>query len=420
MKATRLLEVMKMKCIFGFTALLLTVFLFAACSEHLDQTPENGNKNTSTEIITVSDEADPVGPVDLKDPIDPEDLVDLNDPILPSVDDSEVSVPVELDMVWVNPGSFIMGIAEEDYNPRDDDLNGGLGLYAPQHKVTLTNGFFMGKYEVTQKQFKDVMGYNPSYFTIESWIGKWHNRIFSDNAPVERVSWYEAVEFCNKLSILEGLEPVYTFTAIDAVWFNVKRDKTANGYRLPTEAEWEYACRAGTTTKYPTGDSLSHEQENVFVGILDQTQEVGSRQPNAWGLYDMNGNVNEWCDDYFGGYNAEGKDLGTLYFDFETKRMALNNISDPDIRAAADEILWNDYMAEVNSWPLADRIDPTGPISIPVPGLSRVVRGGSYIMPPVYSEYLLRSGNRTQLNLSLGGVPENYKYSSIGFRVVRP
>ena len=137
------------------------------------------------------------------------------------------------------------------------------------HEVTLTKPFKMGVHEVTQAQYEQVMGVNRSWFT-------------GANNPVETVGWEDAVEFCRKLSELPA-------------------EKAAgNVYRLPTEAEWEYACRAGTTTKHSFGDD---ESELGYAWLSensgDETHPVGSKLPNAWGLYDMHGNVWEWCQDWF-------------------------------------------------------------------------------------------------------------------------
>ncbi|MDG2390934.1 MAG: formylglycine-generating enzyme family protein, partial [Planctomycetaceae bacterium] len=139
------------------------------------------------------------------------------------------------------------------------------------HQVTLTKAFELGVYEVTQEQYEAVMGENPSRFK-------------GAQNPVEKVSWDDAVEFCRKLSALPAeTSPGYV-------------------YRLPTEAEWEYACRAGTTTVYSFGDSESDLGDYAWYNKNsgNTTHPVGGRKPNAWGLYDMHGNVWEWCQDRYG------------------------------------------------------------------------------------------------------------------------
>ena len=138
------------------------------------------------------------------------------------------------DMVRINGGTFQMG------SPANEP---GRGSGEVQHQVT-GSSFSMGKYAVTQAEYQAVMGTNPSYFR-------------GDSLPVEMVSWYDAVEFCNRLSQREGLTPAYTRNG-DAVTWN----RAANGYRLPTEAEWEYACRAGTATPFSTGSNITTSQAN--------------------------------------------------------------------------------------------------------------------------------------------------------------
>jgi formylglycine-generating enzyme required for sulfatase activity len=141
------------------------------------------------------------------------------------------------------------------------------------HEVTLTEPFMLGTYEVTQAQYQQVMGTNLSKFKGAS-------------NPVEQVSWEDAVEFCRKLSELPA-------------------EKAAgNVYRLPTEAEWAYACRAGTTTKFSFGDDDSELGDYAWYreNFDKKTHPFGSKLPNAWGLYDMHGNVIEWCQDWYGAY----------------------------------------------------------------------------------------------------------------------
>jgi formylglycine-generating enzyme required for sulfatase activity len=178
-------------------------------------------------------------------------------------------------MVRIQGGSFMMGSPVSEAGQFDVEV---------QHRVTVSS-FYMGKYEVTQEEYAALMGTNPSYFN-------------GDNLPVERVTWYDAVNYCNARSQNEGLTPAYVVSDTTVTW-----NRSANGYRLPTEAEWEYACRAGTTTPYFSGSSVDG------VGWYGDNSEstthsVGTKQDNGWGLYDMYGNVREWCWDWFGGYET--------------------------------------------------------------------------------------------------------------------
>ena len=201
------------------------------------------------------------------------------------------------------------------------------------HEVTLTKGFYMQTTEVTQGQWRDIMGSNPSHF-----------KNCGDDCPVEEVSWNDCQKFIRKLNQQEG----------------------TNKYRLPTEAEWEYACRAGTNTPFYFGNCLSTDQANYdgnhpMPGCSkgewrNRIVPAGSFQPNAWGLYDMHGNVWEWCQDWKGEYSP------------------------------------------------GHVTDPTGPAS----GTYRVLRGGSWNRKSGY----IRSANRDRAN------PDGRKYNT-GFRVAR-
>lgn len=167
---------------------------------------------------------------------------------------------------------------------------GQVNIATPVRTINITRTFYMGKYEITQKQYTDVIGSNPSNF------------IGNDSRPVEQVSWYDAVQFCNELSKKEGLEQCYTLEG-GTTW---RCDFDKKGYRLPTEAEWEYACRAGTLTDYYTGTT---ESQLASAGWYDYnsnsiTRPVGQKVANKFGLYDMHGNVWEWCWDWWANYVA--------------------------------------------------------------------------------------------------------------------
>jgi formylglycine-generating enzyme required for sulfatase activity len=190
--------------------------------------------------------------------------------------------------VKIAGGKFLMGLADADLETDDEKKNNN----APQHTVIVSD-FYMCSYEVTQREYVAVMGFNPS-------------SQLNPELPVDCVSWYDAINYCNALSAKEELTPVYevTYAPIDNP--TVKWNRNANGYRLPTEAEWEYACRAGTKTKYYTGKDVDiyHANYNDPKKFGNRGHVVigGSYQPNPFGLYDMMGNVYEWCWDWWGDY----------------------------------------------------------------------------------------------------------------------
>jgi formylglycine-generating enzyme required for sulfatase activity len=184
-----------------------------------------------------------------------------NNPARPATAAKQFANRAGIEMVWITPGSFQMG-----------SENGGSDE-KPVHQVTIGSGFYMGKTELTQAQWKAVMGTDPSHFK-------------GDDLPVEQVSWIDAQEFIRKLNEMESASGLV--------------------YRLPTEAEWEYACRAGTTGDYAGDlDSMAWYDKNSN----NQTHPIGKKAPNGFGLYDMHGNVFQWCEDaYHESYNGAPTD----------------------------------------------------------------------------------------------------------------
>jgi formylglycine-generating enzyme required for sulfatase activity len=240
--------------------------------------------------------------------------------------------PIPDGFVYVPAGTFTCGSPLGERG-RDDDET--------PHAVTITRGYFLAEYEVTQALWVDVMGVNPGDTTCAS-------------CPVTQISFEDALVFCDLLSARDGLTPCYGSTT----W-----DLTAAGYRLPTEAEWEYACRAGSTTAFCAGGISS--LDCAYTANLDLVghycyggvvAEVGGKLANAWGLYDMHGNAWEWCWDWYAPYPAD------------------------------------------------EDIDPAGPAV----GLSRVIRGGGWNS----TAQLCRSASRS-------GVAPTWRTDSIGLRLAR-
>jgi formylglycine-generating enzyme required for sulfatase activity len=199
--------------------------------------------------------------------------------VLPVWSQEEITIELSggetMEMVWVEPGTFIMGLTEEQEELLLD-RNDWIKDERPAHEVSISRGFYLGKHEITQEQWHTTMGTTPWSEGIHVQVGPAH--------PAAYISWYDVQEFIAAMN-----------EAVDEEL-----------YRLPTEAEWEYACRAGTTTLWSSGDGEDQLGEyawyapNAFNAGLTYAQPVGTKLPNSWGLYDMHGNLFEWVQDWFG------------------------------------------------------------------------------------------------------------------------
>jgi formylglycine-generating enzyme required for sulfatase activity len=254
-----------------------------------------GNKDTKTRLVTVRGNR----------------TVDLN-------------ATVAMDMIWCPPGTFTMG---------SPSTEAGRGTDETEHNVSLTHGFYLGKYEVSQAQYEAVMAGNSNSLSADPSQYKGGNR------PVENLSWDNIQIFLSRLNEQQS-----------------DNLPTAWKYVLPTESQWEYACRAGTTTAYSWGDSIASTNANYNASGYSQTRDVGLYAANPWGFYDMHGNVWEWTADFYNATYPVGKPV----------------------------------------------IDPTGPKS----GPNGVRRGGAFYTDDIF----LRSAKRSWVNFS-------YKGNNLGFRV---
>ncbi|MDR2516605.1 MAG: formylglycine-generating enzyme family protein [Spirochaetaceae bacterium] len=254
--------------------------------------------------------------------------------------------------VLVAGGTFTMGSPAEEENRYSDEV---------EHQVRVKS-FYMGKYEVTQREWEEVMGTTLSRQrdTAQTAAGTsgWSLYGEGDSYPMYYVNWLEAVEYCNTRSMNEGLTLVYT---IDIDGDSVTRDWNANGYRLPTEAEWEYAAKGGnSSSSYLYSGSDTVGDVAWYNGNSEgTTHPVGTKAPNEAGIYDMSGNVQEWCGDWYGNYGNYGNGVQT---------------------------------------------DPSGPSS----GFGRVLRGGCWR----FEARRVRSAYRN-------GLAPSYRRQDLGFRLVR-
>jgi formylglycine-generating enzyme required for sulfatase activity len=208
-------------------------------------------------------------------------------PVTPLSLPCEITNSIGMRLMLIPAGKFLMGYSDEQ----------GERVEKPQHEVEITRPFYLGAFQVTQEEYERIMGTNPSWFSSSEPGKDKVMNLDTRRFPVEHLTWDEAVEFCRRLSVL------------------AEENKAGRVYRLPTEAEWEYACRGGDVprTVFAFGDSLSSSQANfdgrwpygdTLKGVcLGRPTTVGSYKPNALGLFDMHGNVYEWCSDWYANYS---------------------------------------------------------------------------------------------------------------------
>jgi formylglycine-generating enzyme required for sulfatase activity len=235
-----------------------------------------------------------------------------------------VAKVLQADDEWVDipPGRFRMGSPEDELDRRDDEN--------PVHWVEIS-GFQCRRTPVTRRLYKQVMGHDPG----------WPKKA-GDSLPVNNVSWGDAVRFCNSWSEQQGLMPCYQIEEDRVSW-----DVTKDGYRLLTEAEWEYACRAGTEGRWYFGDEEAELGAYAWYdkNSKNTTHPVGTKKPNAWGLYDMHGNVWEWCWDWYGAYSSEHQynPAGPPNGEFRVLRGGAFNFPSRNLRSAGRNWIEPEY-----------------------------------------------------------------------------
>lgn len=291
--------------------------------------------------------------------------------------------PVAIQMQLIPAGEFRMGSpADEIYKPQSDGEHRRMTFWGasgerfehegPIHRVRISRSFYIGKHEITQREYASVMGTNRSFHNSLSTTSGSNE---TDRLPVEKVSWFDAVQFCNRLSVANGFPQYYSLAGVEIDQGTIKRARVeivgGKGYRLPTEAEWEFACRGGLAAAFHFGSILDpHDARVLSMANFNclgksprwKTTPVGSYSPNSFGLFDMHGNVREWCEDWY------------------------------------DELIYSKHAKNSLT------VDPRGPPA----GEFRIIRGGSW--------HDLAQDGRSAART--GAIPNSDTYD-LGFRVAR-